>query len=168
MDVLAIDFASRYSAAVLMGPDKAVKRSWVIDAGPANDPFTVGPHLQPWLEFVDDVLRTVHDPFIVVLEDVSHFMVNPAPALKMQGGFQGLTWNLMPEPIMVKPSVWQKHFAFKKSTKALKAPTTKAQAKVLCAEFGYEFDAKGKAKVDLVDAALIARYGVEVVLAQAV
>lgn len=58
---------------------------------------------------------------------------------------------------LVRVPVWQSHFGYKHK----KGVTTKAWAKVKAGEYGYNPPVKGKAKVDLRDAYLIARWALE-------
>jgi len=164
---LGIDFASRHSAAVLMGEDKDILCSWVIDAGPAAKPMHVWDHQEPLSQFVTSLEGTLESlenpPLSVVVEDLSTFMAVSGPALRLQGSLLTYlyTSTKIPKPRVILPSVWQNHYKFKKKTKKTPAPTTKAQAKALCIELGYDFQVVGKAKVDLYDAALIARWDIE-------
>lgn len=166
MQCLGIDFASRYSAAVLMDEHMTVLTSWVIDALPASKPFRVRPHIVPLREFVGSLTATEEfdwDNCRILLENLSHGMANPIPALKLHGVLETLMEiDGLPEPELILPSQWQAHYGFvRKSKKNPDAPTIKAQAKAKALELGYEFGTIGKATVDLYDAALIARYGIE-------
>ena len=169
MKTLGIDWAARYSAAILMDEDQTVMDMWVIDLGAAEKPPRLRAHIPAVRQFVGSMYTTMtHTGLLhqtnVIIENVSHFMMNPAPVLRLQGVLEDeLDLHGFREPTLVLPTVWQAHFNFQKSTKAVKAPTTKAQAKALCQEFGYEFDIGGKAKIDLNDAALIARWGQETI-----
>lgn len=164
---LGVDFASRHSAAVLMGPDKDILTSWVIDAGTQAEKFHVWDHQDPLYRFVRSVEDTLefleNPPLSVVVEDLSTFMAVSGPALRLQGSLLTYLYSStkFPKPRVILPSVWQNYYKFKKKTKKTPAPTTKAQAKALCQELGYEFQVVGKAKVDLYDAALIARWDIE-------
>ena len=168
MLTLGIDWAARYSAAVLMDEYKTVLAQWVVDLGAAEKPPRLRAHIPAVREFTDVMLGDIQrngwdiDGIKPYIENVSHFMMNPAPVLRLQGVLETeLEYRGFAEPTLVFPTVWQTHFQFEKSTKKKKAPSTKVQAKTLCQGFGYEFDITGKAKVDLHDAALIARYGQE-------
>ena len=168
MYTLGIDWAARYSAAVLMDEYKSVLLQWVVDLGPAQKPPCLRYHIPAVKMFVADMSADLTRNDInfadvaVYIENVSHFMMNPAPVLRLQGVLETALYDYAYEtPTLLLPTVWQAHFGFQKSTKAVKAPSTKMQAKALCEQFGYKFDIKGKAKVDLHDAALIARYGQE-------
>lgn len=164
---LGVDFASRHSAAVLMGEDKDILCSWVLDAGSASKPFHVWDHQDPIEKFIRSVEGTLdsldNPPLSVVVEDLSTFMAVSGPALRLQGSLLThlYTSKRFPKPRVILPSVWQNYYKFQKKTKKTPAPTTKAQAKALCIELGYNFQVVGKAKVDLYDAALIARWDIE-------
>lgn len=168
MQTIGIDWAARYSAAVLMDEFKSIQAQWVVDLGGAEKPPRLRKHIPAVRAFVaemsEDIARNgwAKEDIHVVVENVSHFMMNPAPVLRLQGVLEDeLDLMGFRTPTLVLPNVWQSYFQFQKSTKAVKAPSTKMQAKALCEEFGYKFDIKGKAKVDLHDAALIARWAQE-------
>lgn len=167
MYVIGVDFAARFSGAVLMSPEKDVLTSWVIDAQSAEKPPRLRNHIPAIRDFVISAQRTVkelgvNDQTLYVVENVSHFMVNPAPVLRLQGVLED--WLMMldaAEPEWVMPNIWQNYYGFAKSSKVKKVPSTKVQSKNLCKEFGYEFDLTGKSKTDLYDASLIARWKLE-------
>jgi hypothetical protein len=150
-----------------MGPDKDILTSWVIDAGVQSKPLQVWDHQDPLAQFVKSVGFTLDDlgnpPLSLVVEDLSTFMAVSGPALRLQGSLMSYLYSAQrfPRPRVILPSVWQNYYKFKKKTKKTPAPTTKAQAKALCLELGYDFQVVGKAKVDLYDAALIARWDIE-------
>lgn len=169
MLTLGIDWAARYSAAVLMDEYKSVLAQWVVDLGGAEKPARLRKHIPAVNAFVEemhnDVTMNNWNPtnIDIIIENVSHFMMNPAPVLRLQGVLEGQLYAYgFNTPRLILPNVWQTHFQFQKNKGGVKAPSTKMQAKALCEGFGYKFDIKGKAKVDLHDAALIARWGQEV------
>lgn len=169
MLTLGIDWAARYSAAILMDEYKSVLAQWVVDLGPAETPPRLRAHMPAVREFVAEMSAVialngwVKEDIYVIIENVSHFMMNPAPVLRLQGVLEDqLELHGFGTPRLVLSTVWQAHFQFQKSKGGVKAPSTKMQAKALCEQFGYRFDIKGKAKVDLHDAALIARWGQEI------
>ena len=157
---LFIDFAERYSAAILMDVDGVVLGESTCDHGALSRPPTAEQMLavcdaaHEWA--TGGVMRTMlEDAQVVAIEDVNPFVINPKPVLRAQGVFFRACRDVSGVvPLLVQPSIWQRHHGYKKQ----KGVTSKGWAKALCTELGYTAGGKGKQNVDLRDAFLGARW----------
>lgn len=164
MITLAVDLAPRHSGFALL-ENETLKWCDTLDVGPEADGFESHAYkLAQFLEFelmeAYAELGTVEHPEVFI-EDVSHFMVKPANALRLQGVLRYYLSSIQEFDVitMVMPSVWQKWYGWAKTP----GVTSKGFSTYACKVLGYEFDksVKGKAATDLHDAVLIARYGYE-------
>lgn len=165
MRVVGIDLAERWTGAVALDSAGSVSNEWVVDFGPAAkkpDPPDLETHFAVAHKFALVVARDMAPlkagSLHVVVEDVSHFMVNPKPAIRVQAV---VIWSLQDLGIpvtLVLPNKWQSHFGFKK----VAGQTTKGWATAKCNELGYVPAARwgsNKQTTDLRDSYLIAKYG---------
>lgn len=155
--VLAVDFASRYSAAALFGPDGQLVDFLTSDFGPNTQPFSqCAKKVRSWAESLAQMVNEHFDveDVRVVVEDLSHSMANPAHTFRLQGVLRlSLDEFHFFEPVMVYPQVWQKFFGWRKTV----GTTSKGFAKFACEALGIEISGTtGKATVDVRDACLIA------------
>lgn len=106
-----------------------------------------------------------NEEIVVVIENV-HPQATFAQGLRIHGMClvelrqAGL---LQQDPIYVRAREWQGHFGYKKK---VKGQTSKGWARLKAEELGYTLPdgIKGKAAIDLRDAYLIAKWGVETIL----
>lgn len=157
---LGIDLASRWSAAVLLGPvedEPLVECCW--DFGPASKPPDPSKHFGPVSDFFYTMRRAWEDYTtepVVVIEDVYHHAFNATAALRVQAPLHYLFWSHH-IPVQLTPALtWQRYFGYKKEP----GRTSKGWAKEQAAEFGYlpANPGGGKGSVDLRDALLLTRW----------
>ena len=162
--VLAIDFAPRHSAAVLLDSSGNLMHHSTLDAGPESDGFLA--HAEMLSKWSKVLHRMVLDAELfeaevqVVIEEVpSHTLAKPAQVLRLQGAFRVLLHQAgFYPPVMVGPSTWQNFFGWKKTD----GVTSKGFATFACLVLGYEIsNTKGKQTVDVRDAILIGRWYLE-------
>lgn len=161
--MLAVDFAPRHSAAVLLSGDGTLLHHSTLDAGPEADGFlSHAEALGGWVTTLRTMilnagyaLRDVK----VVIEDVNHTMTKPAQVLRLQGAFRlWLAMGDFEDPVMVGSSTWQNYFGWRKT----EGTTSKGFATFACSVLGYEIsNTKGKQTVDVRDAVLIGRWLIE-------
>lgn len=153
---LFVDFAERYSAAILLGDDGEVMGEAICDFGTQSRPPSEEEIIE-CLEKAEEWARTGTLNTLlkladhVVIEDVNPFAVNPKPVLRSQGGFlRACALESGTVPRLKTANVWQRYHGYKKK----KGITSKGWAKEKAKELGYEAKLKGKAAVDLRDAYL--------------
>lgn len=167
--VLAFDLSLRYSALNLMSAAEEIIYESVVDLGSVDE---------SWLYKIDTLrdwlwgamahahhLGVQNEEIVVVIENV-HPQATFAQGLRIHGMClvelrqAGL---LDEDPVYVRAREWQGHFDYKKKTKG---QTSKGWAKKKAEELGYTLPdgIKGKAAIDLRDAYLIAKWGVETIL----
>lgn len=160
-DVIGIDFAPRHSAYAVLDSETAELKSFGnIDVGSntGNLADNLGELLRWSVQLREQYSQNAQP--LIVMEDVSHFMTNPAHALRLQGALRAFMWEEgMPVPEMVYPQVWQKFFGWTKTP----GTTSKGFATFVCEVLGYTDlgVSKGKASEDVHDAILIARWRIE-------
>lgn len=163
---LGVDLAERFSAACLVDSEARALRSWVCDFGAKQDPPNPRKHLplvEEWATTLTlDALHQAHIKGVhyvaVLVEDVSHFMANPKPAIRAQAVLLNTFYKYFDDVELILPRQWQKHFSYSKKESGL---STKTWAKKTATEFGYMPPVgmdKGKSAVDCRDAYLVARY----------
>lgn len=176
MRIVGIDLAARWSGAVILNAAGSVTNEFVGDFGPAEKPANLALHFRAAEQFANDIFNEIaifHDlggiPYlyyedvVIILEDVSHFMADPKPAIRVQTivAYEFIKRGI---PVrLVMASQWQKHHGFKK----IVGQTTKGWANVKATELGYNPAPRwgnNKSSVDLRDAFLLARYGFDTLL----
>ena len=163
---LAFDPAARYSGAALLDPDGALVEYWTLDAGllDKTNPQTNLRRMRYWVNKTSFATKqhpaVVQQGLWITVENLSHFMSNPAPALRVQGVLLDVVDQHFPDvdPLLSLPAVWQNALGWKK-TKDSKM-TSKMWAKWQCAAMGYDVTPTpgSKAAEDARDAVLIARW----------
>lgn len=156
---LAFDPAARYSGAALLDPDGALVKYWTLDAGllDKTNPQTNLRVVRGWVHEVCDFVAGFEVWHTV--ENLSHYMSNPAPALRVQGVvLDRLDWHGHSEALLIMPTVWQNALGWKKTN--VSKMTSKSWAKWQCAAMGYDVTPTpgSKAAEDARDAVLIARW----------
>lgn len=157
MRVLAIDLASRFSAACIMR-DTAVEWCGTLDVGPKEDGLEA--HMLLMEEYLSNI-RFENDETLdrIIVEDLVSTMAVSALALRLQGATRHIIQTLWPNtPVqMIMASTWQRGLGYATT----KGTTSKGWAKYMCQALDYEFDTEGmsaKSQTDVRDAILIARY----------
>jgi hypothetical protein len=110
-----------------------------------------------WADIRDTLDEYPDEPHRIIIEDVYPFAAQPKWVYRIQGY---LTWLMENDGYSYEwclPLKWQRYFGYKK----IKGRTTKSWAKEIAAEKGYVPQAKGKARIDLQDAFLIAQWAKE-------
>lgn len=164
---LFVDLAARYSAAVLMSPEKEVLLWDVVDFGHQSIP----PKMVDIMEALDLVeYWAVGDTGFnamlkgaeyVVVEDAHLHAINPKPVLRAQAVLLRSCYRVSGVlPQLVSSLTWQRYHGYK-YTRGL---TSKSWAKGKCLQFGFDskdYKVKGKAATDLRDSYLGCRWMVE-------
>lgn len=161
---LAFDPAARYSGAALLDGDGALVTYWTCDFG-AQDKVNPQTNLRRVRHWANSVLheaayRAGITELYLTVENLSHFMTNPAPALRAQAVILDRADCVLHaiDPVLVMPPVWQNALGWHKS--AGSGMTSKKWAKWLCESLGYDIQPTpgSKASEDARDAVLIARW----------
>jgi hypothetical protein len=159
---LAFDLAARYSGAALLGPNGGLESYWTCDFGPLDKvhPQTNLRRVRKWaISVLLETSSATPEPFVTV-ENLSHYMTNPAPALRVQAVVLDRLDVVFEESpaLLVLPAVWQNGLGWHKSKDS--DMTSKTWAKWMCASLGYDVDPTpgSKAAEDARDAVLIARW----------
>ena len=158
MHVLALDLAERYSAAILL-KDGEVAAEFAVDFGQRDEPWTEKcVRVEMWWDGLRNELAALGEgDYRIIIEDVYPFAAQPKWIYRIQGI---LMWLIERDGYTYEwclPLKWQRYFGYKK----VQGRTSKVWAKEVAAERGYVPDAKGKARIDLQDAFLIALWGKE-------
>lgn len=164
---VGIDLAERHSAVVVVDEAEKVRYEATLDTGvkqkPPN-PFSKAKALWAWSKDLNEFLDSENpDDVIFVVEDIAPHMMDPKPALKLQGALIGYMVQAGQEAHLITAQTWQQSFGYvsKKQT-----GDTKKWATALCEEFGYipgvtlpeGTKILAKAKTDLRDAYLMAMW----------
>lgn len=164
---LAFDLAARFSGAALVSDEHGVIATWAGDFGPATgDPLVNLLAARDWVRTVcEEVSRgaITAGNIMVTVENVSHFLTDPAPALRLQGMLLPLIadFGLLGHPLLVMPPVWQNGLGWSKTPET--KFNSKTWAKWLAVFLGYDIENTpgSKAAEDVTDAVLIARWRLE-------
>jgi hypothetical protein len=174
---LGLDIAERHSAACLLDDAYNVVGEHVLDAGGREDPWPL--KLQAVRIFIKDIIANLDESaaadysnVICHIESVPPraYTVRPAQiqgAVMLALHVNGVVFD---HGSFVTPGKWQSFFGYsRKKAQATQEgrgkQTTKGWAKQKCLEFGFNPESSGtqnsKVKIDVRDAYLIARYGLE-------
>lgn len=162
MLILAIDLAERYSAAILLD-EGGVAAEFAVDFGDRKDPWVekCARVRSFWEQLRDEFLERYdesgHSDYRIIIEDVYPFAAQPKWVYRIQGFLMLLIEEDMLKYEWCLPLKWQRYFGYKK----VKGRTSKVWAKEVAEEKGYVPQAKGKARIDLQDAFLIAQWAKE-------
>lgn len=163
MHSLAFDPAARYSGAALLDPEGMLVKYWTCDFGALDkgNPQTNLRVARQWASKVlGDTRLSIVNGLWITVENVSHYMTNPAPALRTQGVLLDVTDQHFQsiDPVLVLPAEWQNRLGWKKSSDS--KFTSKTWAKWLCESLGYVVEPTpgSKASEDARDAVLIAKW----------
>ncbi len=166
MLLVGIDLASRHSAAVGVDQDGTVFLESTFDSGPASkppNPFAPARLLAGWWTELSTSAAEADDEVYWVIEDIPpHGMVNPKPALKLQGALIGFMVLHGIECHVIPAKTWQDYFGYTKK----EFGNSKTWAKDLAVTLGYTAPAewpsgvktKAKEREDLTDARCLAEW----------
>ena len=130
-----IDLASRHSAAVTVDEAGTVILESTLDTGPGEkppNPFVKVRALAPWWVSLQSALAGYENYFVV--EDIPpHGMVDPKPALRLQGALLSMMVLDDIECHVIHASVWQTYFGYSKKAHG----NSKKWAEDLCTTLKY-------------------------------
>ena len=166
MAFVGVDLAERHSAVVMVNEVGEVLYEATLDTGvkenPPN-PFAKAKLLWEWWNRLQEKVEEFDGEVIFVVEDIAPHMMDPKPALKLQGALIG--YMVLAEYVahLITAQVWQQHFGYvsKKQT-----GDTKKWAQTLSEGMGYTpgmtlpegTKILAKARTDLRDAYLLAMW----------
>lgn len=137
---VGIDLAARHSAAVAVDETGTVILESTLDTGPAEKPPNPFPKARVlaewWVPFLSGCrsVEASHDGLYFVIEDIPpHGMVDPKPALKLQGALVAFMVLDQIECHVIYAKTWQDYFGYSKKAHG----NSKAWAKDLAITLKY-------------------------------
>lgn len=166
MIFVGFDLAERHSAVVIVHEDGSVLYEATLDTGVKEDPpnpFAKAQLLWHWWVKVHDTAYLTGEEAVWVCEDIAPHMMDPKPALKLQGSLIGYMTLAGVVAHLITAQTWQRHYGY---ISKKQHGDTKKWATALCEEMGYVpgqtlpegTKILAKAKTDLRDAYLLAMW----------
>ena len=162
---VGFDLAERHSAVVVVDYAGTVLYEDTLDTGAKEDPpnpFAKSLRLLEWWDRLYSFLIVRDEEPIFVIEDIAPHMMDPKPALKLQGALIGFMAKEGLTAHIITAQTWQRHYGY---VSKKQNGDTKKWATALCESMDYEPGSMlpgvkilAKAKTDLRDAYLLAMW----------